>query len=87
MAYIATTSSTPLALIEVSDKMYKISSLDEYRIDLIANNISEYKNVDFGWVLLLVNRVESFNDLRKGNVLRYPSRADIYRILLKYKEK
>jgi len=63
---------------------YKVIAGDLMRPDLISFKC--YSNVDFWWVILLVNGVQNpLTDLVEGQILTIPNKLDIYNFQQKYR--
>lgn len=56
---------------------YRVIAADLIRPDMISYKC--YGTVNFWWVILLVNGIENpFIDLQEGDLLKVPSKLDIY---------
>ncbi|MBE3101078.1 MAG: baseplate wedge protein 53 [Firmicutes bacterium] len=63
---------------------YRVNGTDLMRPWLISNRF--YGTVDFWWIIMLLNNVDNpLVDLTVGQVLKIPSKLDIYAFQKKYR--
>lgn len=64
-----------------ADLIHTVTAVEDKRPDLIANSF--YKDARLYWIILAANGLNEADELRKGSIIRIPSKSSMYKILTK----
>jgi len=69
---------------QYSPRYYRVNGADLMRPYLISNRF--YGTINFWWIIMLVNEIASpLTDLEVGQILKIPSKLDIYAFQKKFR--